>query len=649
MKLFSRFFKRFKSPVNHSNDIKALYQKFPALKGLVRTSYRFGVFRGLMELSVAGKLYMNLPDVGVLSMLTNFAFNVPGDYLGEVFGTKYVNEKINVISPRESVASLKEKYCGFLKAPEVEAWVDFEDYLRKEYFKTQPEFEQRYLKNVPSISGIITGKPEQEAVKDIGHLLFGEKSAVLQKDATLMDLISGLKTIQTEPVDQSLRKFYGQISAIPFNIPNSQRLWERGHYVDLVKNFCSVLKNGYYDETEEEMEIIREAEDTIKDIKSGKKLTREDYSDLDWMAREYLAFLVTTQEHFHEGEENLNKMGGILGAIQKGQKIEDSSKKFLADFIEGYRHFLRKTKDYCSGDDVGCNQTKAELAESFIAECVEGKTRPPDETIKQFEMYIATERKTDAEMNIKTLEKQIASVKDMLKVIQSKEVNQKTLGLDELLAYTESREIAMKKAGVSEKRVYCSLAEARKRFIEKPVSDFTRDMTKEEITSVVNTCFKEAERTTKCEVVSHVSLFALFGLSLYSPVLFQNQLVNALSWGMPIGARSWMESYYTTKGGRVMTAAMTHIFFKSFQKEGINAESSFSEFESTMMQAYNRGYFVAMGGALVPAYGSKTINNPWLFAVPIAAAGVFFGLAYHSWFKSVKNLKTQIYENAIKN
>ncbi|MBN2567002.1 hypothetical protein JXB02_02870 [Candidatus Woesearchaeota archaeon] len=645
--LWRTLLRRLNGDTNRSKDLDILYERFPAMKGLVRTSLYFGIFRGLMDLSVGAKLYMNLPDIGVLSTLTSFSFNVPGDYLGEVRGTDFVNERVNAISPRSKVASLLESSCGFLEDAPMKARISLEEYLKEKYFETDAEFEERYLRNFSRIDSILQRHPEGgQAAREIGDVLFGTRSPLPCKDQTLISLLQDLRPIDADEIEQSLRKFYGQISAIPANIPTSSRLWTRGRYIDLVRGFASVAKNGFYDEMDEELKVIREAEETIKDIKEGKKLSRDDYADLDRIAREYLAFLMTTQVVFHEGEENLNRVARILDAVKRGHNLEPGSKRYLGAFIAEYRRFLDLSRACFPDADLASLESKLHAAGTFMNGCVETRQGSPDDAIGLFTDYMAKLRRVDASMDKETLESKIRSVRDLIRKIGSKEIHQKTEELDELLAYIDSREYAMKSAGVSEKRAYCPLAEAKRRFIDSPLAEFTRDLTKAETDSIIGLCFSEAERTTKYEIATQGTLFGLLGLSWIRPEFSETTLVNAIAWGLPLAGRSLMESYYTTKGGRVMTAAMTHIFFKSFEKEGINAETAFSEYDSTMMQAYNRGYFGAMAGSLLPAYYATSSANPLPLTVPIFGSLVFFGLAYRSWFSSVRALKSQIYEHA---
>jgi len=627
-------------------DLTKLYEGFPALKDLVRSNFYFGVFRGLMELSVSAKLYMNLPEIGILSMLTGISFNVPGDYCGEVSGTEFVNSRVRVISPTYKVMDAKDKYCQFLESDEAQARISVEDYLRQHYFETDSEFTEKYLQRVGEINQIIQAeKNHDKKAEGIGDLLFGKRSPFPEKDSNLVDLLKELSVIETEPIDRSLREFYGQISAIPAGIPTSGRLWTRGRYVDLVRNFCSVAKNGYYEEMDEELRIIREAEQTIKEVKEGKKLRKEDYADLDRIAKEYHAFLMTAQISFHEGEENLGRIARILDAVKKGLNIEPSSKNYLQTFIGEYMQFLMTSKDYFTGSELNSVESKLALATSFMVECVEFKHRNPDESISMFTTYISALRKVDASMGKETIESKIRSIRTLLGKIQKEEISTGT-DLDELFTYMDSRELAMKKAGVSEKKVYCSLGEARKRFIDGQLTDHIRDMTDEEIKAVVNLCFDEAERATKYEIGMQVALFGLLGVSMISPVLAESKIANAFSWGLPTAARSFLDSYYNTKGGRVMTAAMNHIFVRRFERQGINVEAALSELDSKMSQAYDWGYVTAMGLSLVPAYCASSLNNSLPLVLPIGASFISFGLAYQSWFKAVRSLKSQIYEAA---
>ena len=121
-----------------------------------------------------------------------------------------------------------------------------------------------------------------------------------------------------------------------------------------------------------------------------------------------------------------------------------------------------------------------------------------------------------------------------------------------------------------------------------------------------------------------------------------------------------VESYYVTKGSRVLSAALNYIFYNGFEREGINPGSAYSEYESAMMQAYHIGYGSAMGGALIPAYyakslqdgalvsahNAKSLKELWPLAIPAAGSLIAFIVAYKKWFSSIRALKSQIRENA---
>ena len=452
--------RRIASTFETSRDLTILYDRYPAMKGLRKASLYFGIFRGLMELSVQYSTFSNLPEIGLLSAFTGIGFNVPGDFLGERLATHFVNEKLQVINPEYKVMAFKDEHCEFLRSPEMHARVSLEDYLKKQYFKSDAEFSGRYLSNVGKINKILQDdKTEQQRINEIGNMLFGQKSPVPAKDKTLEELIGDLRRIDHDNADSSLRKFYGEISAIPANIPTQNRLWTRRTYVDLVRNMVSVIKNGYFDEIDKELGIIRDAEETIKGIKGGKKPKREDYAELERISKEFLAFLLTNQQYLPRGEENQGEAAKALEDAGKGQNME-------------------------------------------------------------------------------TLASQVASMKAMLIKIEAKGIGKDTAELDGLLSYIKSWEFAMRKAGVSEKRTYCSLAEAQKRFIDFPIIEYTRKLTKEEVQSIVDISFKEAQRTTRFEIGTHVALFAGLVISLVKPEFSPEKIINALSWGLGLGTRS---------------------------------------------------------------------------------------------------------------
>lgn len=634
-----------------SPNLQALYNKFPALKQLVWTHFYFGILRGLLETSVSAKLFMNLPEIGVLSMITGVASTAPGNWLGERRSSSFVNEEVTVITPSNKIQHLRDELCPFMESREWHVRLDLEEHLKDNYFKTESEFSTKYLAKYDEIAAVLkSNKTETEKAQQIGNIIFGQKSPFPEKDPVLFQHLKNLSIINVAYVEISLRKFYGQISAIPADIPSSRKLWTRGYYLDLVRAFCSVAEHGFYEEMDEELRILKEAEQSIKYLKDGKKLRKEDIIAIDRISREYLAFLLTNQRYFHEGEENLTKVSKILDAVEKRQNLEPTSKKYLETFISEYRFFLGTVKEHFNHESfsdatISEIERKLSLIETFLAECVDSRQRDPKESIALFDDYVKTLRKISLSMNKETLESKISSMRSLFKKIQTKDVNAKTQELDELLAYVDARRYTIKKAGISEKKVFCSLADVRKKFLEDPIINYTRSVNREEMKQILGLCFKEAKKANYGELFSHLALGVMLGISTYAPIIPGGRIANALGWGIPTGARSLFESYNVSKGGRVMITALLQIFGNAFKKEGIDAESAYSEFDSSISKAYLTGYGAAVAGALPMSYiSSETL--PWPIYIPVVASLVFLGVSYASWFRSVNSLREQIYNNA---
>ncbi|MBN1385808.1 DUF4267 domain-containing protein [Candidatus Woesearchaeota archaeon] len=537
-----------------SEELQKIYKKFPALKELACSSFYFGLFRGLMELSVATKLYMNMPETGILSMLTGISFDVPGNYFGEVKGNEFLNENAIPINPSYRVSKLKEKHCGFLKSGGLESRIRLEEHLRKNHFKSDKEFESRYLQKYDSIAKALKTDPPEKRTNSIAGILFGRSQAP-EKDATLNELLHEFSSSTLDPnaVDAGMKDLYGQISAIPPNIPTSSRLWTRGRYMDLVRALKSVIQHGYYEEMDVELSILKDAKDSIKGIREGKKPRKEDIEHIIRLSKEYLAFALTSQKYSHDESMELQTEG------------------------------------------------------------------------------ISTDEKTRA-------------MKRLLKRASSGEIAGSDL--DELSLYITARENAIRKAGVSERRIYCSASDAVRKFIEEPLNDHTRSINREEMKQIMDICFSEARRVTKYEIGSHALLFGMLGASIWNPLLFGGRAANIFGWGLPIAARSFVDSYCSTKGGRVLTNALTQIFFDAFKKEGINTGSVMNEYDSLVSQAYHRGYMFSMGSSLAVNYFATLANRMEALYIPIGAATIFFALAYSKWYSSIRNLESQIYSNA---
>jgi hypothetical protein len=626
-----------------SEELQALYKRFPALNQLVETNYWLGLFRGLVEMAVSTRLYMNLPEVGILSMLTGYSFNTPGEYFAEMKATQFVGQKVDPLTPTNKVKAIKKETVQFIGVI-WETREALESLLQKEHFKTPAQFETSYLQNVDKINAVLKkGLEPDEQASQLATILFGEGKPVPQDQTALMELLRNQKSLLPEAIEQALREFYGKISGITPPVAVKDRLWTRGRYADLVKGLTSVVEHGYYEEMDEELLMLKGAESALKDVKAGRKLSHDDIEDLDSVTREYLAFLLTNQWLFHEGEESLSTVSKALESVGRKQKLEPKIKQHLKTLIDSYVESIQIAQRMHGANGAEAQRQMA-LVQGFLAEGMEGEKSDPNETLGLLRDYVAILNEVYTVQGKSTWEQRIKGLRSILADIPKGKFEQAPI-FDELGQYTDSRRRAMRAAGVAEKKIHMPLATARDRFLDAPVQQHTREVNQEELDAVMGLCFGLSKKTKRNEILSHAALYGMLGLSILDPGIFGGKIASALGWGAPIGTRTFVESYNVTKGGRVMSNAVAQIFVNGFPDKKVNVAALINEHDSRSSQAYNRGFFMAMAGSLSTVYGGEMVGMPWLGYAPVLASAIPFALAYRKWFKSIEELKEQIYKN----
>ena len=625
-----------------SEDLQALYERFPALNQLVECNFWLGIFRGLVEMAVSTRLYMNLPEVGILSMLTGYSFNTPGEYFAEMNATRYINRNVDPQTPSNKVKAIKAESVRFVDTI-WETRESLEALLQREYLKTQAQFEGQYLHNIDKINAVLKkGLDPAEQADQLTAILFGERASAPKNYPALMELLRNQKPISPEVVEQNLKDFYGKISGIPPHLSIKNQLWTRGRYTDLIKALRGVVEHGCFEEMDEELQMLKGAENALRDVKTNRKLSHDDIEDLNTVTREYLAFLLTNQWLFHEGEESLSMVSKALETIKQRQKLEPRTKQHLKTLINSYIESLQ-IAERMHGADSAETQRQLNLIQTFAPDAVDDED-DPEPTLKILRDYVATLNNVYTIQGKNTWEQRIKGLQTILSNIPKGKFEY-TPTIDELSEYIDSRRRAMKTAGVSEKKVYMPLSAARERFLETPTQQFTREINQEELDAIMGLCFGLSKKTKRNEILSHVALYGMLGLSMWDPALFGGKIASALGWGVPIGARTFFESYNITKGGRVMSNAIAQIFVNGFSDKRANIATLINEHDSRSSQAYYRGYFIAMTGSLGSGYGGEMFGQPWLGYLPVVASFFPFALAYRKWFKSIEELRSQIYKN----
>lgn len=626
-----------------SPNLKAVYKRLPSLKKLVLANYLFGAMNSLIETSANAKLFMNLGDIAVWSMVTDSSLTIPGQMIGEKSGIAFINEVIAAHTPTQKIRVLYEQKCHFTDTKNWRVRIDLEEHLRSEYFKHEDDFTAKYLAKVDDISKVLkAGKSGRDKAQEIAKLLFGSKPPAAEKDPLLYQHLRNLASLDTASLDQALRDFYGQISAIPANIPNWKKLWTRKQYRDLVENLCSAAEHGYYEEMDEELRVLRDVEKTIKDVKAKKKMRKEDIDGLERIGKEYLAFLLSNQRYFHEGEENLSIIRGILEAVKKGNKIEPKSRRYLETFIDEYKAFLLSVQASFTEEELPAEITEnLGHANSFMAECISAKNSNPSNAIAAFEGYIDILKEVSSRLSKQTLEGKVTSMRAFMKKLYAKDVNAQSDELDDILNYIDARQFAMKKAGVSEKRVYISLADAQKKFLDGPVGEYTRRISAQEMESISELCFKEMNRANIGALGSTIALAGMIQLSEFIGEIPGGRLANALAWGSPIAIKSIIESYWNTKGGRVMAYFLLTKYRAALKQEGVDAESAFSELDSVIDRVYLAGYMTGAAVGLPFMYGT-TPERQWPILVTTLSSAALIGIAYKTWLSFEKDAKSEI-------
>ncbi len=626
------------------DELQALYDRLPALEKLVECQFWIGLFRCLMDMAVSTRLCMNLPDVGLLSMVTGVSFNIPAEYMGEKFANLFIGDWVDPKTPANQVKAIKAETIQFVGAI-WETREKLETFLKNEHFKTSAQLEANYLQKVEKMNGILKRnlQPDEQA-RELLNLIFGEKKINPIQNPELMELLRNQRLLLPDAIEQALKDFYGKISGLAPNASAKDKLWTRGRYADLVKGLVGVVEQGYYEEMDEELLMLKGAENAIKDVKAKRKLSHDDVEDLDTLTREYMAFLLTNQWHFHEGEENLTTVTKALDSIKRKQKLDEHSKEHLRTLIDSLveNQLIAKRMYGANGPE---SQQKLALVKAFITDCVEGDV-DPEPTLEILQDYVASLNEVYSKQGKHTWEQKIKALQSLLSSIpKGKFKPEHALLIDELDRYIDSRRKSMRTAGVSEKKVYMPLDKAREKFLDSPVQQHTREINREELDRIMELHFGESKKSKRNEVLSHLGLYGMLALSMIKPDIFGGKIATALGWGIPIGSRTFMESYNVVKSSRMMSSAVAQIFVNGFKDQKVDVASLINEHDSRSSQAFYQGYFVAMMGSLTALYGGELSGMRWLSYLPVGLSFIPYAIAYRKWFKSVADLKTQIYKN----
>jgi hypothetical protein len=305
------------------------------------------------------------------------------------------------------------------------------------------------------------------------------------------------------------------------------------------------------------------------------------------------------------------------------------NKGYLQTFVEDYIVFLRSSSMHFPGD--GTIDAKIREAEAFMDQSSTGTVQNQGDTLRSLSDYLATLKKV-SDSN-KSLESRIRNVSNLLKHPAA----MKNEESDELCSYIDARESSIRRAGISEKRVFSSLANGQRKFLDEPVVEYCRPIDKEELREIMDRCFGKSKRSNIGQAGTQALLYGMLGMSEFKPLLPMSLFANSVVWGVAAGSRSLAENYCTTISTRSMTTALVHIFGNAFRKQGIAVEAAFCEHDSALLRAYHTGYAISVAGSLPLAYVSD-----WPLYIPIAASAAVAGFAYRSWFKAVRNLKEEI-------
>jgi hypothetical protein len=524
-----------------SPNLRKLYKVMPSMKGLRKAEFLAGMNRGIMETAANAQLFVYLGNIDLLSNMLDGAMTIPGAWKGERKGKEIIESKIMPITPAARVAKHLEG-LRFLTQKSWHARICLEEYLRKAYFKEPKEFEGRYLAKCAPMNEILRdAKSLEEKVNEVAKLIFGSRVPDLAKDRELYNYLANQSMIPAETVEDQLGDFYGQISAIPSNIPTSQKLWTRKTYSDLVDNFVRVVKRGFYDEIDPDSYILAHINRVLKHVTEGKrKLKRDDLPDVEAVARDYHAFLISERDHI----PNLPCSEQLKAILDKNNA--------------GY------------------------------SDCLKSITEGIDKKIQSVKRLISDLSKRNQ-----------AIPPEMLK---------------ELYSYVKSTREAEKDTGAAERRVYCPLADARRKFIDEPVSAYIRDLNPEEVKNLKDMCF---ESMNSAKVGELGCITGLAGMIIASAVaekipfvnsLLENRLLKALVWGIPIGVKAFYESNFHAVVDRVLEFYLLVECRSALVQNGINPEATFAELRSALTQIYLEGYMIGTSTGLSFLYATDETN-----------------------------------------
>ncbi|MFH0869492.1 MAG: hypothetical protein V1866_00365 [archaeon] len=652
-----------------SPNLRAAYKILPSLKTLVRSEYFSGLARGLLEVSVSARIFSNLKGAAVASALTDFVASMPGKYKGEKKGVKFNKERLAPYTPTAKIEKIFQQYCGFVNERPWQVRLGLEDYLSAKFkeLKEPKGFEENYLAKLEDISLVLkSAKDNEQKSAGIFKIIFGSRAASMEKDEVLYDHLRNLTAINTDNIELSLKKFFRSVSGIhPESQPSDkidkpEKLWLRPRFSDLVENLRSVVKHGFYEESEDVM-LIKRDDRMLKQLKEKKTLKREDFSGVEHIVQEYYSFLLTDQQHLSDEADNimgrqfLNRARQVVEDILQKNSFNIKSIRYIQKLAAGYERFLSNVKSclptkpeqiaQTNYDAVGDIDSKIDGVKALINDLQDLQVQETDAQKQPFSVdihrnalgslltySISKLENQKGGKPLRSLEDRISAVKLLLdKESGAKEIPEEAVDL--LINYKEAKTAAIRKAGLPEKKVYCTLDEAMKKFVKEPIGRYKREINDAEFHRLNKEYFSLMKKSKFGEMAYNGMMLGLLGLSeKVISVIPGGPVLNSIIWGSLIGSGSFCDGFCISYGSRISEYYLLVKYRRKMEEKGLDAEAAFSDMSSVLSRAYLAGYVTGTASGM-PFLYTTTEQRKWPILIPITVAAAIIPLSFMKWFK----------------
>lgn len=249
-----------------------------------------------------------------------------------------------------------------------------------EIINNPQEFEAKYKPKITKLYEELK-KTNLDDIKlsKIINLLFQDKPP---RDKKLAPLILALENIDTDNIENSLKRFNREIS-------EKKLRKERGRFSDFVYDFIDGVKKGYI-AWGKDSEYLQEADSILTDIKTKKELTKQDTSILNEFLTDYIYNQrVLAQQPFLNDEQKNITNNNIKSA---SEFVQNYSKDRNADFtatINDIENYLALQKKLMKELKISSEKRYLKLAD--LEEMLDTKTKHLTRQINNEELEKITE------------------------------------------------------------------------------------------------------------------------------------------------------------------------------------------------------------------------------------------------------------------